>query len=292
MTSIEIPKLPNALSLNSGVFRASIGKPKGVGDWPDLKYVRPKVVVTKKSVQAYAAACQIPPEQGVPLLLPHIEAFPLAMILFKSSEFPYRAMGLVHLANRCTLHKNINVDDQLSIEVKTGKLFKHEKGQVLTLLAQATRDQELVWSSEWSFLRTGEKNISGNSFEPVFEDFEGLHKQAEIKADGAQSRRYGRMSGDINPIHMHYLGGRALGFKKAIAHGMWTKARALSLVMPLRQTQPCEVAVEFKSPIYLPSVTGLWVKPVHGGSRFEVRSRSGDRVHLRGEIKQLSGSLS
>lgn len=33
-------------------------------------------------------------------------------------------------------------------------------------------------------------------------------------------RRYARVSGDINPIHLHALSARAFGFRRAIAHGM------------------------------------------------------------------------
>ena len=36
------------------------------------------------------------------------------------------------------------------------------------------------------------------------------------------------VSGDRNPIHMHELTAKAFGFPRAIAHGMWTKARCLA----------------------------------------------------------------
>ena len=41
-------------------------------------------------------------------------------------------------------------------------------------------------------------------------------------------RRYAKVSGDVNPIHMSSLTAKALGFKRAIAHGMWVKAHALA----------------------------------------------------------------
>ena len=41
-------------------------------------------------------------------------------------------------------------------------------------------------------------------------------------------RRYGAVSGDRNPIHLYPLTARLFGFRRAIAHGMWTKARCLA----------------------------------------------------------------
>ena len=40
------------------------------------------------------------------------------------------------------------------------------------------------------------------------------------------------MSGDVNPIHLHALTARAMGFPRAIAHGMWTYARTLAPLGP------------------------------------------------------------
>jgi acyl dehydratase len=41
-------------------------------------------------------------------------------------------------------------------------------------------------------------------------------------------RRYAPLSGDWNPIHLNALAARLFGFRRAIAHGMWVKARCLA----------------------------------------------------------------
>ena len=40
-------------------------------------------------------------------------------------------------------------------------------------------------------------------------------------------RAYAGVSGDLNPIHLHPLSAKAMGFRRQIAHGMWTCARTL-----------------------------------------------------------------
>ena len=77
---------------------------------------------------------------------------------------------------------------------------------------------------------------------------------------GDLGRRYAAVSGDGNPIHLYPLTAQALGFKRQIAHGMWTKARcvaALETGCPTRS--PSRVA--FKKPVFLP---GGWPSAASG----------------------------
>jgi acyl dehydratase len=40
---------------------------------------------------------------------------------------------------------------------------------------------------------------------------------------------------DVNPIHLHAIAAKAFGFPRAIAHGMYTAARAFSACQELAQ---------------------------------------------------------
>ena len=44
------------------------------------------------------------------------------------------------------------------------------------------------------------------------------------------------------------------------------------------------VAVEFKTPLFLPARVSLWTTRDAQGARFEVRNAKGDRPHLRGHL--------
>ena len=65
-------------------------------------------------------------------------------------------------------------------------------------------------------------------------------------------RRYGAVSGDRNPIHLYPITAKAFGFPRNIAHGMWTKARALGALQN-KLPDAFTIDVEFKKPIFLPS---------------------------------------
>ena len=58
-------------------------------------------------------------------------------------------------------------------------------------------------------------------------------------------RRYGSVSGDLNPIHLSDPTAKLFGFPRAIAHGMWTKARCLAA---LHDRIPDALAVDVAVP--------------------------------------------
>ena len=110
------------------------------------------------------------------------------------------------------------------------------------------------------------------------EDFEGAFVARWHLPDDL-GRRYASVSGDRNPIHMHSLTAKAFGFPRAIAHGMWTKARCIAALEP-SLPNAYQVDVDFRKPILLPAQVDF----ERTGERFRVRS--GDKVHLLGRIRE------
>ena len=96
-------------------------------------------------------------------------------------------------------------------------------------------------------------------------------------------RRFAKVSGDFNPIHTSIIGAKLFGFRRAIAHGMWTLGRALAALQPPGGLDQAEAHCDFKLPIFLPGQVALWGHPVSGPRReFEVRNFAGDKPHMRG----------
>jgi len=100
---------------------------------------------------------------------------------------------------------------------------------------------------------------------------------------GDLGRRYGSVSGDLNPIHVHPLSARLFGFPSAIAHGMWTAARCLAALQP-RLPQAFTVEVAFRKPILLPARVDFVLATTKAGMRFGVRGTRKPTAHLDGEL--------
>ena len=105
----------------------------------------------------------------------------------------------------------------------------------------------------------------------------------EWRLGGDLGRRYAAVSGDRNPIHMHSLTAKAFGFPRAIAHGMWTKARCLA-ALESRLPDAFAVAVRFRKPILLPTRVEFASAEDEGRIEFAVRDAKDHTPHLEGSI--------
>jgi acyl dehydratase len=104
-----------------------------------------------------------------------------------------------------------------------------------------------------------------------------------IAAGREIGRRYGRVSDDLNPIHIADWGARLFGFEHAVAHGMWSMARSLAALGP-DLTPPCSVSVEFKLPLFLGSRARLHHWRGDDAWTFVLKDGEGQRPHLAGSV--------
>lgn len=213
----------------NGMMRGMVRAKGGEAVLPQRALQR-EVVLEAEAVGAYAGLCGFAPEQGVPITAPHILAFPLQMRIMLGADFPYPAVGLVHLHNRIRQHARLNIGDRLTLTARAGRFLAHDKGQAFTLETTATRDGETVWEGLSLYLRLGRPGRGDPAPILTGEAADRLVETWTVPAD--LGRRYARVSGDANPIHTSALGARLFGFRRAIAHGMWTKARATAALWP------------------------------------------------------------
>jgi acyl dehydratase len=260
--------------------------PGGGGEIPDLDLTLEGVVADPADVAAYAKVCGFALRDSLPVTYPHVLAFPLHMAVMADGRFPFGAVGLVHVENRIEQHRRVGIDEELTIGVRPTKLAPHSKGQTFSLLTEVTADDELVWESTSTMLRRGkgdEKAKADKSFAPLPAD---TPASAEWKLSGGLGRSYASVSGDRNPIHMHSLTAKPLGFPGAIAHGMWTKARCLA-ALDSRLPDAFAVAVRFRKPILLPARVGFASATEGEEIAFSVRDAKRQTPHLDGLVTPL-----
>ncbi|NEE34966.1 hypothetical protein G3M53_57270, partial [Streptomyces sp. SID7982] len=147
------------------------------------------------------------------------------------------------------------------------------------MVTEARVGGELVWESRSGYLSrhaTADADASPRSAPDAVGDLPAV---AEWRLPGDLGRRYGAVSGDRNPIHLHPLTARLFGFPRAIAHGMWTAARCLAEAGDGAEIR--SVRAEFRAPVLLPATVTYAADPT-GGS-FALRGAKG-RVHLVGTV--------
>jgi acyl dehydratase len=260
----------------------------GGGEIPELELVLAKVQVDSRHVADYCRVCGFSPGVQVPASYPHVLAFPLHLALMADPHFPFGAVGLVHVANRIVQHRPIEREAQLELRVRATPLEDHPRGRSFSLRSEARIADELVWEELSTMLhreqRTDAAPVRDEQWEPP-----SSSSSSEWRLPGDLGRRYAAVSGDRNPIHLHALTARPLGFPRAIAHGMWTKARCLA-ALEQRLPGAFSVDVRFRRPILLPATVGFGSAPEEKAIRFWVHDMSSDTSHLEGRVQPISAT--
>jgi acyl dehydratase len=112
---------------------------------------------------------------------------------------------------------------------------------------------------------------------------------ATWKVPGDTGRRYATVSGDRNPIHLYGWTAKPFGFPRAIAHGLWTKARAVA-ALDGRLPDAFTVAVQFRKPVLLPTTVtfGSTTDAASGVTSFAVKDARKGSAHLVGTVTPAS----
>jgi acyl dehydratase len=268
--------------------------PGGGGEIPEgLDLELPGVTAKAEDVAAYARVCGFTLRDTLPPTYPHMLAFPLHMAVMSNGSFPFGAVGLVHVENSIAQKRPIGIAEEMTIRVRPTKLQPHPKGKTFSLETEVLVDGEVVWESTSTMLRRGKGDpdaVVPGMRGQMRSGFESLPADApasaEWKLPGDLGRRYGGVSGDRNPIHMHSLTAKPLGFTGAIAHGMWTKARALAQIES-KLPDAFEVEVRFRKPILLPARVEFASATEGEEILFAVRDAKKGTPHLEGRVQPL-----
>jgi acyl dehydratase len=254
----------------------------GGGEVPDDVLIRSDVAVDRVRLAAYDRLCGFDVSDVLPATYPHMLAFPLQLALMTGGRFPVAAIGLVHIHNRIVQHRPIDAGETLSLKVWSTPMHPHPRGRSFSLRSEIRVGDELVWEEVSMNLSRGRRDDSVDQPQGPPETDE-LPATATWRLRGDLGRRYGAVSGDLNPIHVHPLSAKLFGFPTAIAHGMWIQARCLAqLGSELGEAFAVDVA--FKRPILLPATVAFAEAATGETIAFGVRDARKDTPHLDGLV--------
>ncbi len=276
MVMRQLPSMPALLgkaAFKSGSYRA--------GDaLPGLSTQVNELLINPQHLAAYKSLCGFSAEGDMPATYLHMLAFPLFLQILTQQDFPIQAMGQVHLRNQISVLASFDSQQPLSMTAAVGGSVLTSRGLEWDIDVTATIDQQTVWSSNSTFLHRCKTDVK-QARRPVISR-EGEPQQWAVAAD--IGRRYARISGDYNPIHLSDITAKLFGFKQAIAHGMWSKARCLAALEEQLPDAGYSVAVNFHRPLFLPSNVLFFTNQMVGKKRFSLYSQKGDQAHLDGLI--------
>lgn len=280
MLTRHFQHLPKPYLAYPKIIQGLIQKKPKAQSLPALHYVVDDLRLDSQHLAKYQALTGFAQNQYVPALYFAVLSQSLQMQMMSLPEFPFQALGLVHVANEIEQKRVILADEHFSLSCRLGELSAHEKGIVFDFITEVKVANQIVMCGVSRYLSkqkgsTLEKTKS--TAQPVY-----LLKDEWQVAENT-GRQYALNSGDFNLIHLHRFTAKAFGFKRAIAHGMWSKAQVLSrLDLP----EAYRAWVDFKLPIYLPSRVEL-LTAENGKIEFLLRNTQDHKPHLVGVISTL-----
>jgi acyl dehydratase len=253
---------------------------------PDRTVAVQDVAIDRANVAAYAAVTGLRFGDTVPLTYPFALAFPSVMALVSSFDFPFAAMGSVHVENHITQYRPIAVTDTVGVQVHAENLREHRKGLLVDLVTDINVGTDTAWHQVTTFLHQQPTSLSDEPRPEPKSQPRLPPPNSVLRITPAQIRRYASVGGDHNPIHTSTIGARLFGFPAAIAHGMFSAATVLGNIEG-QLPDAVRYSVRFGKPVILPARAGLYVDRVADGWDITLRNLTKGYAHLTANVTAL-----
>ena len=257
--------------------------PKGAKVLPQVEYVVDSFKIDPNHLKAYNEVCGFKNNGYIPAIYLAVLSQSLQMHMMTTEAFPFALLGLVHIRNQIKQTRKIGVNEKLTLSCQFGELKPHDKGMQFDFITTTKVGNDVVMEGVTTYL--ARQKTDGTVTEKAKETKEpNFQVQSVWDVSENTGRRYALTSGDFNLIHIHALTAKAFGFKQAIAHGMWSKARVLA---SLNLADAYEADVYFKLPMYLPSNVEFLTAVVGKDTDFLIRNQKTQKPHVSGVVKAL-----
>ncbi len=285
MNTVETTDRPGSLR---NLLRAAAGAlpfiPRG-DELPDRTLKVEDLKMNLTNVAEYAAVTRLRYGDKVPLTYPFALTFPVVMSLVTAFDFPFAAMGAVHIENHITQHRPIAVTDAVDVRVHAENLREHRRGLLVDVLTDVSVGNDLAWQQVTTFLHQQRTSLSDEPKPPKKKQPKLPPPNGVLSISAGQIRRYASASGDHNPIHTNPIAAKLFGFPTVIAHGMFTAAAVLRTVEG-QLPDAVRYSVRFGKPVVLPTKANLFVERVADGWNLALRNSKGE-PHLTGTVRAI-----
>jgi acyl dehydratase len=254
---------------------------------PDRTLTVDELAIDPANVAAYANVTGLRFGDAVPLTYPFALTFPTVMALVTGFDFPFAAMGSVHIENHITQHRPIAVTDTVSAQVHAENLREHRKGLLVDIVTDVNVGNDTAWHQVTTFLHQQRTSLSDEPKPPPEKQPKPGPPNAVLRITPGQIRHYASVGGDHNPIHTNPIAAKLFGFPTVIAHGMFSAAAVLANIEG-QLPDAVKYSVRFAKPVVLPASAGLYVDRTSDGWDLTLRDLKKGDPHLKGSVTSAS----
>jgi len=253
-----------------------------------------------RALQRYRRLCGFVDGPFLPPTYPQLMAGVLHIHMLTDPAFPLPVAGLVHVRNVIDQARPIGADHPLHFSCHLAPARQTAKGVEIDLVTVATVHGEAVWRSVITALAraapqggkaTRDARPTAQAAAALCGDAPAVpQRSVPIRVAEDTGRRYAALAGDYNPIHLHATTAKLFGFPRAIAHGMWSLGRCVGEIEHDLPPGPLRIEVQFRRPLFLPSVVVLSAARSADGVQFALHGKDGATLHLDGRAAASGGA--
>ncbi len=288
-TELIYTKRPSiAASYLRALFRRRKGLKPGES-LPDISAAWDQVALDPALLKRYHEACELPEDGYMPILYPHVIASPVYMSILTHKNFPFPLIGALHLRNHIIEHRRVKADEVFDLKVQLTEKRIVKQGIEFDFTIVLKVSEEKVWESVTTWLKQGKfgKEYDDSPNAALLKtDPEARHFK-DLEIPRGIGKKYAKITGDYNPIHMSKLLAPLFGLKRDVAHAMWACANAMAYLPALPEGKPVRVDFAFKGPLFLDNKSHIRVREREGGIRFDYYCGDNDRPGINGDISTV-----
>ncbi|QUM76443.1 hypothetical protein HWV00_09510 [Moritella sp. 24] len=248
--------------------------------------------INLRHLQQYIKCCGFNHTGYLPITYPFVIAFPLLMKLMTSTKFPVSILGLIHYKNQIIQHYPIKQNAILTVTCRVKQDHTSNRGRFIQVHIDIFEDKKLMWECTATFLHKCQKkqyldNSHNSNTAFSSHDEQMIEIMPPFTFSKFNALRYAYISRDINPIHLHYIPAKLMGFKSSILHGMFAKAHVLANLENVIDIQRISIDVQFNNAIFLPGEVSLNAALSPQNSTFKLINSEKRMTHLSGVILPL-----
>ncbi|UVW27772.1 MaoC/PaaZ C-terminal domain-containing protein [Massilia sp. H6] len=171
-------------------------------------------------------------------------------------RFPFKIVGVVHMDNALSEHGRAEPGQAIIVKTVLRLLPPSSSGALrCTLETTGSAGGAPVFNCTSTYLiRRGARSGAKPAHDAAASSGEIV---AQWTLDAAAGRRYARLSGDWNPIHLTGWSARLMGMRTPIIHGMHTLAASCAALEQHSGRHATSISCRFRAPIALGSSVSL-----------------------------------
>jgi acyl dehydratase len=215
----------------------------------------------------------------------------LALQMLAELESPLPLGPIVHVSTEMVWARPLHPGEPVRCRVELDRVERTPRGLKLTVLSRNWMGAgQLCCQGTTVFMVRQRQNDGPRSAEPARVEppapDTGWTEIARWPLAGSAGRRYARVSGDYNPIHLWPWTARPFGFRAPILHGYATAARtAHTLIAQRFRSDPAalrRMRIAFRAPLPLPCTAVLLLADHGAEHRFRIAAPDGATVYAEG----------